>query len=182
MNSKRIFLGAAVLVLFSCMPVYSSAVDHAQGEMAGEPTQTPVLLQSRLTVGTSFIDGDILGATGVARFEISESLSFRDSFTTGWIRALPENDFIVRKKVENLKPNPEGVNLILKTLNVRKENAIIIGDLPSDIEAGIRAGISQKIAVVWGYGLGRDEDFEGIEVEAILRTPACFERVLLGVL
>ncbi|MBW1802885.1 MAG: PhoD-like phosphatase N-terminal domain-containing protein, partial [Deltaproteobacteria bacterium] len=90
--------------IFSVVFAASTKIDHAQGEMSGEPTQTTILLQSRLTQCSRFIGGDIVGASGVACFEISRSLSFRDSFKTDWIQALPENDFIVRKKVKDLKP------------------------------------------------------------------------------
>lgn len=101
---KRVRVVVAVLLSFAVASAFSRSVDHAQGEMSGEPTQTTILLQSRLTQGNHFVDGDIMGAAGVACFEISKSLSFRDPFKTDWIQALPKNDFIVRQKVKNLKP------------------------------------------------------------------------------
>ena len=48
-------------------------IDHAQGEFAGEPTASSVLLQSRLTAIPGFVldmrghaEGDIPGTAGVA--------------------------------------------------------------------------------------------------------------------
>lgn len=79
-------------------------VFHAQGEIAGEVTQTSVILQSRLTSVAKLTDGDVSGRAGVARFELSERDDFRSARTTDWLKAEPENDFIVKLKVDGLKP------------------------------------------------------------------------------
>ena len=78
-------------------------LDHAQGEMAGEPTQSSIILQSRLTHGKNLIQADIPGAAGIACFELSENPSFSNSFKTNWTKALPEHDFIIKQKVNNLR-------------------------------------------------------------------------------
>lgn len=72
--------------------------------MAGEVTQTSVILQSRLTQGDKLIDGDLPGHPGMACFEISESESFEKSFKTDWVMAISENDFIIKIKVTGLNP------------------------------------------------------------------------------
>jgi len=75
--------------------------------MAGEPTATTVLLQSRLTALPGPMldaDGDIPGAVGVACFEWSESADFTEAKRTAWLKAIAASDFIVRPKVEGLKP------------------------------------------------------------------------------
>ena len=79
-------------------------VFHAQGEMAGEVTQSSVILQSRLTSVSQLTEGDLPGIAGVARFELSERNDFRSARMTGWLTAQPENDFIVKVKVDDLKP------------------------------------------------------------------------------
>lgn len=86
-------------------------LSHAQGEMAGEVTQNSVILQSRLTWGDALMDdqpgwpdGDIPGCPGIACFEISTSKDFAGSFTTEWVEAAPEYDFIIKTKVDGLKP------------------------------------------------------------------------------
>ncbi len=48
------------------------------------------------------------------------------------------------------KPDPEIVNYIIDNLNVKKEDAVIIGDSKSDILCGKNAGID-TIAVTYGY-------------------------------
>ena len=48
------------------------------------------------------------------------------------------------------KPSPEGINYILKKLNVKPENAMMVGDSTHDIEAGKRAGVL-TCAVTYGY-------------------------------
>lgn len=86
----------------------ATEIHRAQGEMAGEPTANTILLQSRLTAiaGPELdADGDIPGVAGVASFEWSESADLAEAQRTGWIRATPESDFIVRAKLEKLKPD-----------------------------------------------------------------------------
>ncbi len=56
------------------------------------------------------------------------------------------------------KPHPEGVLKVLELLNVKAENAVMIGDTSSDIEAGKAAGCSLTIAIT--HGLGTLESLE----------------------
>jgi len=77
---------------------------HSQGEMAGEVTDTSVILQSRLTASDSLIAGDLSGTTGIACFEFSTVKDFAHFLRTKWIRAVPENDYIIKTKVSGLKP------------------------------------------------------------------------------
>ena len=68
--------------------------------------------------------------------------------------------------VIGLKPDPEGVFLILEQTRVRAKDAIIIGDMEVDFLAGKKAGIKTGL-VKWGLGdwkklrsLGADLLFE----------------------
>lgn len=60
------------------------------------------------------------------------------------------------------KPNPESIKYILKTLNLNGEEAMIIGDSESDIQAGINASIKTGLVT---FGLKKkpkvkaDEEF-----------------------
>lgn len=95
-----------LLLAVVAAPGLAAEIHHAQGEMAGEPTANSVLLQSRLTaLPGPALDryGDVPGAAGVACFEWSQSADFTEAKRTGWIRALPQCDFIVRAKVEGLE-------------------------------------------------------------------------------
>jgi len=102
---------AEALVLFllfagmSCAPqVLTSNIHLAQGRMAGEPTASSIILQSRLTQSSRPIDGDVPGTTGIARFEIADNALFINSHKTPCVRAVPENDFIVKQRIDNLRP------------------------------------------------------------------------------
>lgn len=53
--------------------------------------------------------------------------------------------------VKNIKPDPEGINIILEKTGCPPENAIIIGDSECDIMAGKAAGIKTSV-VTWGLG------------------------------
>ncbi len=82
-------------------------IHHAQGEMAGEVTANAVLLQSRLTaIPGPVLDetGDVPGKAGLACFEWSESPEFASLKRTEWLEAKADHDFIVRAKLDGLKP------------------------------------------------------------------------------
>jgi phosphoglycolate phosphatase len=49
------------------------------------------------------------------------------------------------------KPEPDVLLKSLDVLNVRAQDCLFVGDCPTDIEAGHRAGI-RTCAVTWGYG------------------------------
>lgn len=50
------------------------------------------------------------------------------------------------------KPDPEPVLFALNTLRVTPKEAIIVGDLPADIEAGRAAGLRASVAITHGFG------------------------------
>ena len=77
---------------------------NGQGDMAGEVTDTSVILQSRLTTTAGFDGTDIAGAPGVAWFEIATSPQFDGLMTSDQLDASAERDFIVKTRVEGLEP------------------------------------------------------------------------------
>ena len=81
-----------------------TGIGHSQGEMAGEVATDSVILQSRLTALCTPFPCELTGTEGWGRFELSTSPAFEDSFLTDWIEALPENDFILKKRVTGLEP------------------------------------------------------------------------------
>ena len=52
--------------------------------------------------------------------------------------------------VENCKPAPDMVELILKELAMDKRNAVMVGDAITDVEMGINAGLLACIGVCSG--------------------------------
>jgi len=46
-----------------------------------------------------------------------------------------------RNDVENLKPGPDGINLALKRMGVRKEDSIFMGDSLDDVHGARNAGL-----------------------------------------
>lgn len=75
------------------------------GLLAGEPTDATVILQTRLTSTASASNGDIPGAAGTGRFEISTTPDYESSVFSTWITAIEENDFILKTKIRSLRPN-----------------------------------------------------------------------------
>jgi len=59
---------------------------------------------------------------------------------------------VTRNEVNEVKPSPEPIKVALAILNVKPEEAIVVGDHPYDVEAAKRAGC---VAVGVKTGLGR---------------------------
>ena len=87
--------------------------DERAGEIAGEATDTSVILQTRLTAKSGRVDGDLPGVDGVARFEIATNPEFRGPRVTPWLEATAENDHIVKAVVEGLTPGAEYLYRVL---------------------------------------------------------------------
>lgn len=98
---KKSILLSALLTLSNG---FAGEIHLAQGLLAGEVTDQSVILQTRLTSSPIPVDGDVPGATGMGRFEISTSPDFNPSTLSEWISATDENDFILKVKIGSLKP------------------------------------------------------------------------------
>ena len=59
--------------------------------------------------------------------------------------------------VKNSKPDPEGILLACKKLNVRPEETIYLGDHPNDLKAGLSAG-TKIIGCLYGYSLQKNSN------------------------
>lgn len=94
------------LFLLSATTVQAQ-LGHGQGEMAGEVTQTSVILQSRLTKGIKLVNGDLPGHAGWGQFEIAKTPDFNLPFVTGWQEAFAENDYIIKAQVDLLEPDTQ---------------------------------------------------------------------------
>ncbi|WP_010133987.1 alkaline phosphatase D family protein [Ochrovirga pacifica] len=122
--------------IISCMvcglllPLVSLAqqVFLGQGIVAGEVTDSSVILQSRLTASTKKVNGDLKGAKGYGKFELALDADFEQVIGTRWHSALPENDFIIKAYVGNLIPG-EKYYYRLK-YGIDKEN-ITVSDIGS---------------------------------------------------
>ena len=82
----------------------SPPIGNLQGEMAGEATDQSVILQSRLTEVKLNKEGDAPGTAGTACFEIADNPRMKRPRHTPWLKATAEHDFIIKTKVDGLKP------------------------------------------------------------------------------
>lgn len=69
--------------------------------------------------------------------------------------------------VQQPKPDPECINHILKTLHSSPDDAILIGDTPTDVRTGKNAGIS-TCAVL--YGIGTRKELNACEPDFIVEN------------
>lgn len=67
--------------------------------------------------------------------------------------------------VEFHKPHPEAVLLTLRELGVRPDDAVVVGDMPVDVEMAHRAGVE---AVAVSYGNASREELEAAHAEYII--------------
>ena len=88
-------------------PPIEITMTNGQGEIAGEVTSTSVILQSRITTRDGWIDGDLPGAEGIARFELATTPDFADPITTEWVAASSDDDYIVKAKIDGLSPGAD---------------------------------------------------------------------------
>lgn len=77
---------------------------HAQGEMAGEVSESSAILQSRLTASKGLVEGDVPGAAGFGQFEYATNDQFENSKETDLLNAKADYDFILKAKIAGLKP------------------------------------------------------------------------------
>lgn len=99
------FVAGTIALALALTPLAASAeIGHIQGAMAGEATAGSVILQSRLTALSIDDSGDVPGAAGVGRFELADTPQFKKAVLTPWIEALPENDYMIKTRVDSLLP------------------------------------------------------------------------------
>lgn len=78
-----------------------------------------------------------------------EYLTFPILEKAGWLSSA--SAVICGDSVANAKPHPEPVLAACRTIGIKPENALMVGDDPRDVEAGKRAG-SHTAFVLYGYG------------------------------
>lgn len=67
--------------------------------------------------------------------------------------------------MKKMKPDPECINIILNRLNVKPENAAMVGDMKTDVMASKAAGV---VSVAVSYGYGKLEDIQAESPDFIL--------------
>lgn len=65
--------------------------------------------------------------------------------------------------LQNRKPHPEPVEMVISSLKVRKDRVVIIGDSPIDCETGKRAGIA-TIGVEYGFRSRKELEDAGCDI------------------
>jgi pyrophosphatase PpaX len=74
------------------------------------------------------------------------------------------------------KPSPEPVILALKKLNVSANEAVVVGDMPTDIESGKKAG-TKTIALLTGlFNESLLEASPDLTINSILEVPEALEK------
>ncbi|MGH7157688.1 MAG: HAD family hydrolase [Candidatus Saccharimonadales bacterium] len=107
----------------------------------------------------------LFSQVGVAEEEKIIALVSRIKATFGL-----DNFYIVTSDdVAATKPDPEGIKKVLKNLNLKAEDAVMVGDLPADIIAGKKAGV-RTIGI--GHGFGTAEELEAVGADKVVGSLA----------
>ncbi len=69
---------------------------------------------------------------------------------------LPAFTVVTCNDVATHKPNPESLDLALARLGVTPDESLVLGDHTVDMEAGVNAGVAERIGVTHGFST-RDE-------------------------
>ena len=72
--------------------------------VAGEVSQTSAILQARLEASDTLVANDLPGVTGWGYFEVSPDSGFSRAARSGWLRATPANDFLLKARMSGLAP------------------------------------------------------------------------------
>ena len=101
------FFSISSLIFTACSIPTPLPTDILHVNIAGEPTQNSIILQSRLiredTVVTSLFE-DVAGVPGYGYFQVSSDSLFEQSMKTNLLQATAANDFTLKAKVNNLSP------------------------------------------------------------------------------
>ncbi|MGC8936519.1 MAG: HAD family hydrolase, partial [Candidatus Methanomethylicaceae archaeon] len=84
---------------------------------------------------------------------------------------------VTRDDVSYGKPSPEPVFLALRQLNVSALEAVIVGDMPTDIESGKRAG-TKTVALLTGlFNESLLKAAPDLTISSILEVPKALEAI-----
>ncbi len=165
---KRTFPGWRCIGVLLCSVIICSgdgphagerpAIGLLQGIMAGEVTRSSAILQSRLTATQKSLEGDVPGAPGQAKFQLSTDPAFDDARETRWLKALPGSDHIVKTKVSGLSPGTRYYYRLLYGKDREHVNRGPLGSFRTLPAKGAREEIS--FAVVTGMNYYRFHDGE----------------------
>ena len=99
-------LSVALCLLLGCQQGQGTAdAPFTPVNIAGNVSQNSVILQARLgTTDSVVVDGDVPGMEGWGYFQVATDSAFSDARRTSWMPATPDNDYILKTKVEELSP------------------------------------------------------------------------------
>ena len=125
-------------------------ITNAQGSMAGEVTESTVILQTRLT--GRLTTNDVLGAEGTGRFEVSTSEAFEAPIRTPWLEATANYDHILKFKVTGLAP---GTRYYYRPLYGRDTTRVDTGNAGTFRTTDRNSVMPVKLAVVTGMNYSK---------------------------
>lgn len=134
----RLLPGAPDETLDRCVSVYRRIFDEKKKELAPRPFPGAIGMLSR------FRAAGVRLAIASSRSSFTLAPLLRDMGLDGAFDAIVCGD-----GVENPKPAPDAVLEVLRRTDVPAAGALVVGDMPVDIEMGRAAGV-RTCGVLWG--------------------------------
>lgn len=85
---------------------------------------------------------------------------------------------IAREDVQHAKPDPEGLLLCIKKLNIKPQEALFIGDMTIDIDMGRAAGV--KTAILFPFSWNSVEDLKKRNPDILIEKTEHITKALHG--
>ena len=134
----RLLPGAPDETLDRCVSVYRRLFDEKKKELAPRPFPGAVRMLSRLR------DAGVRLAIASSRSSFTLAPLLRDMGLDGTFDVIVCGD-----GVKHPKPAPDAVLEVLRRMDVPAAEALVVGDMPVDIEMGRAAGV-RTCGVLWG--------------------------------
>lgn len=118
--------------------------------------------------------GNALPALGYTNLFLAVSIGEEEKINALINRAkatygLDNFDVVTSDDVKATKPNPEGIDKVLKHLSVKADQAVMVGDLPVDIVAGKKAGL---FTIGISHGFSSKEELEAAGADKVVDSLA----------
>jgi len=117
-----------------------------------------------------FFKGKVLLAVATAKLRAATENIFKKLGIIDYFDCI-----VCDEDMTKMKPDPECVNIILSKMNIKPQNAVMIGDMKTDVLASRAAGVG---AIAVSYGYGKAEDLKEAAPDYILSDLRELEKVI----
>jgi phosphoglycolate phosphatase-like HAD superfamily hydrolase len=151
LKKREIVIQAAVDYLTAAGFRKTESICADAFDRADEKSQRDLKRFVRPTYGAAALV-DALHANGCRVAIATVDISRRAQLAVDFLGFGDKIDLVVgADQVARAKPAPDMIHLILKTLDIKPSQAVMVGDALTDIQMGLNAGLKASIGVLTGF-------------------------------